>query len=414
MPQNLTAKKETKMDKTGNVKEKPRKSRFLITFICIFLSVIIVVGGVFGIIAAVRESRSVAKYGNAYLDGGAAKYLSVYYKHQLVDILKDNGIVAYDSYVFWQKEAEEGKTYGDILRESFGEYISSLLVANAIYDSYASFKSEQKEEVRLAAEGVLQRVAGGSVEKFNELAEIHGFDYDDFLSAAKYLYKAQLAKSAMYGADGSGIAAFTEDCKKYLSTYTHVDLIFIRLEDIFVLDGDGNMTYDDDGQVIVRPLTAEESAERQDTVNKLNSYIAEGIITPETFEYYLAKSDGDADMSSTGYYFNKNAEATVEFAEQFPEVVELAYGMDIGGFAGVECPAVGGYCFIYKYNVAEGAYANTDNPFFSDFYSDAAAYMYPAILTELSADAKLKDSFYGIDIVSVPKITDKFVIDSWN
>lgn len=403
------------MDKAKNVKEKPKKNRFLIIFICIFLSAVIVLGGVFGTIAAVRESRSVAKYGDTYLDKGAAVYLAAYYKYRYIDLLKQQGINAYDSSLFWQKEAEEGKSYADALRESFEEYVSALLVANAIYDSYADFNKSEKEKVKAAAEAMLRySSAAGSRESFDSLCEIYGFDYDGFLLAAEYLYKADSAMSAMYGEDGSGISSSTEECERYLATYTHVDLMFIRLEDTFVRDDEGNISYDSDGVAITRPLTAEELAERQDIVSKMRTYISENTVTVETFEYYLEKSDGDSDMYDVGYYFNQNAETTGEFSEVFSEVVDKAYGMEIGEYAEVECPAVGGVCFIYKYNVAEGAYANSDNPFFSDFYSDAVSYIYPIVLTELSADAELRDSFYEIDIVSLPRLSEEFIIKSWN
>ena len=126
-------------------------------------------------------------------------------------------------------------------------------------------------------------------------------------------------------------------------------------------------------------------------------------MSPESFSYYGKDSDGDASMNSIGYYLNPYAETSEEFSLEFPEVTEAAYSMAIGEYRKVECAAIGGVCFIYRTKCAEGAYASTTNAFFSDFYSDAADYLFPKTLKDLMLDVVFKDSFDREFIISQPR-----------
>lgn len=395
--------------------KKPRKNKFLITFVCIFTSALLAFGGVFGIIRLVKERSSVAKYDGIYLDEGAARYLASYYKRQYKDFLVGEGIVAYDSYLFWEEKAEDGKTYGEHLAEGFGEYLASILAAVRIYEEVGSYTREEKEYVKSRAEGVLNSSsAEGSVEKYNELAEPFGFDYDDFLSASEYLYKASVAKALLYGADGSGISSDLSACEKYLETYSRVALMFISLDRVYIKDQSGNFTYDDDGNAKWRELTPSEREEREETVEKLRGYISSGEMTTEAFEYYLAKSDVPDEMDEQGYYFNPSAETTAEFAEKFSEVVDASYEMKIGEYKEAEAPEIGGVCFIYKYAPESYAYLDTENVFFSDFYMDASTYTYLSVISELSQEVTFTDGFYEMDIVNESKIiATEFIVGSW-
>ena len=389
-----------------------KKSRFLTIFVCISLAIIIVVGAVFGIIFAVRGARTVAKYDGVRMEEGALSYLAPYYKSRYVSALKLAGIRVTDDESFWASEAEDGKTYGDLLREGFRDYIGALLVESALYDAAFTYGKAEREAVKAYADAVVNKSeARGDKKKFNELASEYGFDYDGMLEAFKFIYKSQNARLALYGEDGSGIASFPEECEEYLSTYSHVNLLFIRLEDVFERDESGNIKYDSDKQPIKRPLTAAERAEREATVERLRTLISGAgseIMTPTVFYHYLENSDGDSNIYGTGYYFHENAEKTAEFAEAFPGVVEAALEMGEDEFRMVDCPSVNGVCVIYKYKVAEGAYANTSNVYFSDFYSDAAIYIYPDKIEEIAVDVEYRDGFYECDVVSTKRFPSSF------
>jgi hypothetical protein len=191
----------------------------------------------------------------------------------------------------------------------------------------------------------------------------------------------------------------------------------VRTEETFELDGEGNRIYDEEGKAVMRKLTEEERLEKQGIIDTLTAAIeakkngGDMQITPEMFALYLAKSDGDSKMYDKGYYFRENAEKTAEFATAFPEVVERALDMGLYEYDKVDCSI--GVCFIYKYDVEEGAYSSSENVFFSDFYSDAADYLYSDILNTLKSDVYFSDSFDEIDILEIPYL-EEFYVRSWN
>ncbi len=393
------------------------KNRFLTIFVCIFAAAVLVFGGTLGIVVGVRNSRAVVSYENARADAGALRYLSANYKINYIRALKASGVKANDTENFWNSTDESGVTYKELFAESFEEYVRALVASANVFLTYSSYTKADKESVRATVEEILEYKAGGSEKEFNAMAEKYGFDYDDFCSAAELLYKAGRAKNVIYGADGEALVYSPEECAKYLETYSHVSLLFVRTEEVFQTDEEGNIVYGDNGSALMREMTAEEKAERQAIIDKLTAAIeakkngGDYQITPEMFEIYLEKSDGDAKMHDKGYYFNENADATLEFATEFPEIVECALGMELKTFAKVDCSI--GVCFIYKYDAMKGAYSDADNLFFSDFYSDASNYLYEDILNTLSPEVKVKDEFFDTDYSAIPLLSE-FVISQWN
>lgn len=389
--------------KKQNEPQKKKKSKFLTIFICIFLSVIIIFGSVLGIVTAVNYANAAARYEGTLLSRGALNYLSSYYKYKYMVGLAQSGVEAYDSPYFWDKVAEgEEKSYGELLEESFKEYISGLLVANHLFSVSSSYTSEDRRIVSDKLASVLKS-HGGSVSEFNEKSSKYGFSYSDLESAAELIYKAARTQLVLYGAGGENLkgssAETVSECEKYFATYSHVSLLFIRSEDVIETDSDGN--------AYLRNMTDEEKAAREEMKSKLRAAIesynanTDGKITPETFDYYYKQSDSDMDMRLSGYYFNPSAEMTKSFAEEFPEVVSLALSMKVGEYAETECSV--GTCFIYKSENVKGAYADTKNDYFSDFYSDAVYFLYPRVLSELSEGVIFTDKFEEVDIISLPK-----------
>lgn len=392
------------------------KNRFLTTFVCIFTAVVLIFGAVLGIIVAVKNSQAVVYYGRVRVDDGTLRYLSANYKINYIRTLRASGVSATDSEYFWNSTDASGKTQRELYNASFEEYVRTLVSACHIFMSNASYTSEDKKSVKATAEEVMYYKADGSKDLFNSKAEKYGLDYDDFLSAAELLYKADKAKTVIYGEDGKNLANFPAECEKYLKTYSHVSLLFVRDKELLVVDENGNQVYNEDGTPLIREMTAEEKAERQSVIDDLTAAMearkngGDGQITLEMFEIYLEKSNGDPDMHKKGYYFHKDAAATAEFATQFPEVVEKAFEMELYDYARVECSI--GVCFIYKYDIASGAYADDDNLFFSDFYKNASTYLYADVLETYAPEINVKDAFYDIDYSSIPVLSD-FIIAEW-
>lgn len=400
-----------------NTSNVGKRGRVLTIFICIFLAILLAVGGTLGIISAVKSSRAAVKYEGVMADEGTVRYLASYYKYLYKTALAADGIVVRDTEKFWASEAEPGKTHGELLSEGFKNYLSGIMVANRLFLDYSSYTSLDKETVEATAKEVLlYSEAKGSVDVFNSLSESYGFDYDDFLSAAELLYKAQMAESLIYGASGGNLQSFPDECEQYLAEYSHVALLFFRTEETFLLDENGDRTYDGSGNVKMRELTDAEKAVVQEKIAFLDDAIEkhkndeDGQITPTTFELYLDKSDSDPEMKTTGYYFHADAERTAEFAQAFPEVVEAALEMELYSYEKVDCSI--GVCYLYRYDAVEGAYSDEENVFFSDFYSDAADYFFSEALAAFSPDVSFTGKYDNIDIFDIP-INSQFYIKGW-
>lgn len=395
------------------------KNRFLLIFVCIFLSVVIIFGATLGIIMGVINSKAVVRYESTRLFYDEVVYLASVFKSDYIASLVKSGVTeARDTKAFWESDSStEGKTQGDLLRSAFNEYISGIAIKNSLYLDSARFTSSDKKAIKELLNTRLSYLGYDGKDDFNTRAQLVSFDYDAMLDGSYLLYKSNAAFNAIYGSDGSNLLNYSSECEKYLKTYSHVALIFLNDKQINVLDENGNVTYNDDGEVVMRNLTDEEKAARAETAEKLRTYIdnlnndRSGAITPETFELYMKEhSDTDPLYISRGYYFHPSAEMTAQFYEVYPEVVEKSLGMKIGEYAEVECE--GGVCFIYRYDVTAGAYSDKSNVFFSDFAADGAVWCLGENIKALSEQVEFSDDYGSIDIVSI-RANSKFVINSW-
>ena len=319
----------------------------------IFLALVLGVGGVLLIIVGIRNARAVVAYESVTVDDGTVKYLASYYRMNYIVSLRRAGIDASDTPEFWQSVSEEGITYSEHFEQSFKKYLASLVAGANIYLKNSKYTADDRLVVEQTAEEILFYHAGGSVADFNSEAAKYGFDYEDFENAVALLYKAARAKEITYGEGGRNLVNFPDQCERYLVEYEHVSLLFIRTEEIMEKDDKGNVLYNEDGSVKMRPLTTAERDERMQMIVELNAAIeakntgSDLQISEVMFENYLLKSDSDPNMFSTGYYFNRSASATAEFASVFPEIVDKSFEMEIGEYEMVECSI--GVCFIYKY-----------------------------------------------------------------
>ena len=81
-----------------------KKNNFLLIFVCVFLSVVLIFGCVFGIIAALNQSKKLVKFGSLGFDEGELNYLASYHKNDFMTILSDAGIKPFDTPIFWNRE----------------------------------------------------------------------------------------------------------------------------------------------------------------------------------------------------------------------------------------------------------------------------------------------------------------------
>ena len=308
-----------------------KRAKILITIVCVLLVIIAIFGTALGIIIGKRNSNAVVKYGSVYFDTHTVNYLSSYYKYQFITAFKDE----YNAYSddLWEMEYRDGKTYSELLSEYTEEYIREVASANYLYDSYASFSDADKEKVKAVVEEILLYRADGDVDKFNGIALSHGFDYDSFENIVTVLYKASHVETKLFGEDGINIASSAELCAEYLNEYSHVKLLFIRTEDKFLIDENGDRIRDENNVDMTEPLTESEKLERTELIEKVRGMIdafnkgsGEIMMSPDSFTYLITKNgDGDPLMTESGYYFSERSEFSLEFAGAFLDVVKKAF-----------------------------------------------------------------------------------------
>ena len=394
--------------------EKPKmgkNNKILLIFVCIFLSVVLIFGSVFGIILAIEEANAVVKIGGVKMDEGIVRVISSYYKRlHIQGLLRAGYTDAEDDAEFWESLHENGKTQGQIYLESLRDYLAGIAAGCDLYSEIGSLKDADRELIGSRVDAFINYY--GSKEKFNELASPFGFDFEDFRRAMELTYVSDLAFNAVYGFEGSALKAATPEavaqCAEYLATYSRVRLIFLSNEKINEQNAEGEW--------VERDLTDGEKALRERYAEELRAAMAaresggDGAITEQMFDIYLEKSDGDPEMKDVGYYFSETGDQTVKFAEYYPEVVKKSLEMKVGDYAEVDCRI--GKCFIYKLTPEQNAYKDEENLFLSDFYSDAAVYLYTKAVETLSTEVVFKENYDKIDLLSIP-VNDRLYVTSW-
>lgn len=378
-----------------------KKSKILITFICIFLSIAVIFGAVFAIILGVRKSKAVVYYEGVTMSEGVASFFASYYKSKFISSLNSSGTPAYDTEEFWSSVYQGDITYGEYFEYYVKAYISDIVAANYLFNKYSSLKASDREIIKNTLNEVLTYKADGSKEVFNKETEAFGFDFNDFKTATKMMYKSQKVRSVVFGENGENLSAFPQECESYFANYSHVKLLFIRTEDKFLLDADGNRVLDEQGNDALIPLTDAEKAQKQTVISSIRDSIAafnqggDLQMSPELFDNYLEKhGNGDEEMNASGYYFYSQAEYTQEFSTAFPEIVETAMTMELDSYA--EIAVDFGVCFIYKYKNTPGAYSGVSaSACFSDFYSDAADFIFASSIEEIVTYVKFNESRYN-------------------
>jgi hypothetical protein len=413
--------KENKIEDTVSARVKKNR-RIVLILISVFLAAVLIFGAVIGTASLVRHSRAVIKYNGVLIDGGVASYLAATYKNAFMTMLG----TAYDTEEFWsQNVPAEDCTYGEILEKRTSEYIRRVAVGSYLFDRYTKLSKDESDRIERALKDVLDFQADNDRAKFNRECAAMGFDYDDFCEATRLIYKYEQVKSVIYGQDGSRLAgeSMYAECNIYFEQYSHVKILYIPTREEIVRGENGELETDENGKYVTRYFTAEETIERKADIAEIRELI-DGLrnngprqMSPEYFEHMQGKYNYDSTYNKTGHYFSKMSTYTSKFAEassvRLPDeysrafykymksVTEDSLSMGEGEYKEIEGDY--GICFIYKYAREDYAYLLPSlTVFFSDFYSDAANYLFNKTMEELACDVIVKDDYYRINITAIP------------
>ena len=389
--------------------EKEKNSKTLLIVVCIFLVLSLTFGIVFGAITLANMKDSVIEYKGTKMTAGVGRYFASYAKGQYMSSLSATTKVE-DTEEFWSKSYIGTKTYGEALEEYVIGYLSQIVVGCYIYDSLATLTKAEREKIDELAEQRLMYLCDGSKSDFNKATRQYGFDFSDFKEAMTMSYKAQNAAYYLYGIGGADLKNYPDECNEFLENYyLRARLLFIRTKTDYTLDELGNRVQGANGTPELSALTDAEITERQLDIAAIKEAIKNveegesGQMSETAFNSYLEKYKAtNMDLRPGGEYYMSASEYTARAMKSYPEIVETAFGMDVGEFEVVELDF--GVCVIYRCEVAQGAYLDDaeDGPF-SDFYTHLAALKYSDEVTTLAQGVEVQARFYDIDLVALPK-----------
>lgn len=404
--------------RTGGAKTSSERSkRIFLIFTAAFLGCVLLVGMIFGAVGIARNSRAVMRYRSVYLDDGVASYLASSYKYDFMRALTRSGVDCYDSEYFWQTETEDGRTWGEVLKQNTEKYLGCVIVGSYLFDRNTRLTKDDKAVIEKAVEEVLAYRADGDIDRFNELGSEIGFTYRDFKKAAELLYKYEMAEKVIFGYDGAALesGSFGAECEAYFeSAYSRVKLMFIRTEGEYATDPET-------GEKVFSEYDDATKAKIQEKIEYIRAliYNAEnpdgdislGVMDEDVFDWYVQHDHPTGTVADTeGYYFSAESSYSLEFAEDAYDVVKLALSTEVGHFA--ECEVDIGVCFIYKAELETGAYGRIALAhYFADFYKNASSYVYSMALDSYLSDVTVKDKYDKDEIITMPynsELTVKF------
>ena len=408
----------TKMNKTQKIS---------VIVISALLATVIVLGAVLGIVIGARNSRYVMFYEGIGVNEGVVNYLSSYYKNLYMQQLASAGLQGVvDTPAFWSTVRYGQNTYGSDLKFATESFIQQVIAANVIFDEYTSLEEADKLNIKQSIDEILTYRTSGLKSEFDKATKDYGFDFDDFEDATVLLYKAWAAKTKIFGANGENMQNFTDLCKSYFLNYKRVKFIFIRTEDTFATDAEGNRIKDENGNDSIRDLTDDEKDERELDIMELDLYyenLQKGDADPEYFDQLAANilekygNEFDAYMAR-GVYLNPESSYTTELNSVIPTVIEQAIHLDDGVSMAVEVKIndssnadgdIGGRgsfvgkCYMMGMEREADAYTKTDSyGFFSDFYSLAARSEYQNMINLYAEKVEVRDAWADFEPALIP------------
>lgn len=376
----------------------PPKKRWVVLSLCLLL--VIALSLAF-ILPPVLRGKVIMTSGTYRLREGVFCFLYSYFRYRIPasSHYKEQGVQ--DTAAFWDRIRPDGTTEGEYYGELAIRMIRETLAAASLFDKYGSMSASDRTAIKEAEEAVLSYSykGGGSKEVFNERAAVMGFTWRDFCDGTLLLWKAEHARQALYGTNGSSVSA--EEAQHYLTdNYIATKIIFVRTENRFVIEeATGNRVPDENGGYETRPLTQKEHEETQKRLTAVRDALQNGLAAEEAFDaLYLDYSEPTAayGLSETHYFTRTDAAATsaytAAFAQDFPTVLAAAQALE-GPLQYTELFVPGlGYFFLLNATVNPSAYTDKtlSECFDDDFGNNVSISLFSKRLAEATDRIKVR------------------------
>lgn len=275
---------------------------------------------------------------------------------------------------------DDGKTVNEIFTGYVLDNARTYAAALALYDEYKlSLPASEKETIEADLEA-LAETAGGKTVMNSELANF-GVNYD--MLGEIYTIEAKVAQLQEYMFADGGPGAITDADRDayYTANYARIKHIFVSTTGKYVLDDEGNFTYDEDGNPIMAEFTDVELKAQREKAAEVVKKLEEGADFDEMLAAYT--EDTATALYPNGYYFTQTS-------TYVDEIIDAAFEMEIGDWNYVQSDL--GYHIIQRLELDPKAYASSlDVDFFTDFESNVEMEAFNRILAPYVERAQVNE-----------------------
>lgn len=325
------------------------------------------------------------EYGDIIVTSRMYEYWAAHYK--AVFMRSYAGISDTDE--FWDSEATDGMTAEEYLSVVLLENVKKNVAGAWLFDYMGlKFTSDMKKEVKEGIDDLCKNLADGKKRTFNEYLSQFGIN-DDILYDI-YVMDAKVSYCYNYLFGESGIAEISDnDRKKFLDdNYSHIQHLYINNKYKYVLDENGNYTYDENGKVVTKDLTSDEIAEKEKAI----ATVEEGLNSGASFEELWEEYSEDKSYEK-GYYISSDTKFITD-------VVTAAFKIKVGEWTKVETQY--GVHFIKRYAMDEAPW---NDKAYTDFFLDFEDKLKEYLFTKMLGDVTDKITVYT-DVTSKIKLRD--------
>ena len=296
---------------------------------------------------------------------------------------------------YWNSKLSEEETVAEYFDSVTLEAVKTNLVASKLFSDYGlSFTESELSSVKAYIADLIVERAEGSKNMMNTMLGEYGINLK--ILEKIYLEEEKSAKvfDHLYG-EGGTKALKDEDFEKfYKDNYVHLQLIYVNDAYEYVTDSEGNRVTGEDGYYKTQDLSAEDKAEKEATIKKVQDGLAAGEDFDKLYEEY-----SELKTYKNGYYYS----AADSYSDMlYYRLVAECEKLKDGETATVESDT--GTCIIKKLSLDDGAWKNEDN---ADFFGKGAESF--KTLVQEAAYRTLVESYFD-DIVIDTEALKKFSV----
>ncbi|MGB4466345.1 MAG: hypothetical protein WBI55_09580 [Eubacteriales bacterium] len=308
------------------------------------------------------------EYGDIVVTSRMYEYWAAHYK--AVFMRSYAGISDTDE--FWDSEASDGMTAEEYLSSTLLENVKKNVAGAWLFDYMGlKFTSKMRKEIKEGIKSLRDNLTDGKKRAFNEYLSQFGIN-DDILYDI-YVMDAKVSYCYNYLFGKSGIAEISDNDRKIFldENYTHIQHLYINNKYKYVLDKNGNYTYDEHGKVVTADLTSEEIAEKEEAIAAVEGGLNSEVSFEELWDEY-----SEDKYYEKGYYISSDTKFITE-------VVTAAFKIEVGEWTKVETQY--GVHFIKRYAMGEAPWNDkTYADFFIDFEDKLKEYLFTKMLGEIT------------------------------